>query len=137
MVSKRPAAYKGKLIIWGGEVISAINKKEGTWIEILQKPVDIQGRPRDIDYSEGRFLVLSPDYLDVAIYRKGRKVTVAGEIAGQETRLLGETEYLYPVILSRQVYLWPEEKKERLFPIYPYPYYWHYPWGYYPYYPHR
>lgn len=133
MVEKDPEAYKGRIVLWSGEIICSVNKEEGTLMEILQKPADIQGKPLDVDYSEGRFLALSPDYLDVAIYKKGRKVTVAGEIKGKKTQSLGEIEYTYSLILAREIYLWPEERKERGYHTYPHPYYWYYPWGYYPY----
>ncbi len=133
VVAKDPEAYKGKIVLWSGEIMNSVNKFEGTLLEVLQKPADIQGKPLDLDYSEGRFLVLNPGYLDVAIYRKGRKVTVAGEVKGKKTQSLDEIEYTYPLILAREIYLWPEEKKERFYHPYPYPYYWYYPWGYHPY----
>jgi len=34
-VVKNPDAYKGKMVLWGGEVLRAVNKKEGTMIEVL------------------------------------------------------------------------------------------------------
>ena len=46
---------------------------------MLQKPADMQEKPKDVDESEGRFLALYPGYLDVAIYNGGRKVTSSGK----------------------------------------------------------
>ncbi|RKY84742.1 hypothetical protein DRQ11_11135 [candidate division KSB1 bacterium] len=125
-VLKSPEVYKGKIILWSGVIINSVNLKEGTMIEVLQKPADRQGKPKDVDQSEGRFLVLYPDYLDVAIYRRGRKVTVAGEIQGKRIQPLGEIDYIYPLISAKEIHLWPVEKEER---FYPYPC-WHYPWWY-------
>ena len=44
-------------------IIAAKNQKEGTLIEVLRTPTDMQGRPKDIDRSEGRFLALYDGYL--------------------------------------------------------------------------
>jgi len=75
LVLKDPDTYKGKTILWSGVIIRSVNLKEGTMIEVLQKPADMQGKPKDVDKSDGRFLALNPGYLDVAIYNGGRKVT--------------------------------------------------------------
>ena len=130
VVLKNPDAYKGKTVLCSGVIISSVNLKEGTMIEVLQKPADRQGKPKDVDESEGRFLALNPGYLDVAIYNGGRKITVAGVIKGKKIQRLGEIEYSYPLIRVKEIHLWPVEKEERVY--YPYPC-WHYPWWYYPY----
>ena len=130
VVFKDPEAYKGKNVLWSGVIISSVNLKEGTMLEVLQKPADIQGKPRDVDESEGRFLALYPGYLDTVIYRQGRKVTVAGEVEGKKMQRLGEIDYTYPLISAKEIHLWPVEKKDRVY--YPCPS-WHYPWWYGPY----
>jgi len=127
VVAKDPEAYKGKTVLWSGVIISSVNLKEGTMIEVLQKPADMQGKPKDVDESEGRFLALYPGYLDVAIYNGGRKVTVAGEVEGKKIQRLGEIDYTYPLISAKEIHLWPVAKKDRIY--YPCPY-WHYPWWY-------
>jgi outer membrane lipoprotein len=127
VVLKNPDLYKGKTILWSGVIISSVNLKEGTMIEVLQKPANMEGRPKDVDESEGRFLALNPSYLDVAIYSQGRKVTVGGAVQGKKIQRLGEIEYSYPLIRVKEIHLWPVEKKDRVY--YPYPY-WHYPWWY-------
>lgn len=127
-VAKNPEAYRGATVLWSGLIISAINLQDGTMIEVLQKPADFRGKPKDVDYSEGRFLVIDPSYLDVAIYTQGRMVTVAGEVQGKKIQDLGEMKYAYPLISGKEIYLWPEEREQRYY----YPY-WDYPWWYYPY----
>jgi len=82
-VMKDPDAYKGRIVILGGIIASSINMKEGTYIEVIQKPLDYRGRPEDTDISHGRFIILYEDYLDTAIYSHGREVTVAGEVMGK------------------------------------------------------
>jgi outer membrane lipoprotein len=129
-VMQNPEAYQGKVVLWGGVIIGAKNRKEGTLIEILQKPTNMEGRPKDVDRSQGRFLALYDGYLDVAIYAQDRAVTVAGEIKGKRVLSLDEIEYTYPLVLVKEIHLWPPKSNDR---FYPYPY-WNYPWGwYYPY----
>ncbi|MEA2085055.1 MAG: Slp family lipoprotein [Thermodesulfobacteriota bacterium] len=84
VVAKDPEAYRGKTVLWSGTIISSMNLKEGTIIEVLQKPTDMQGKPKDVDDSEGRFLVLYPGYLDVAIYNSGRKGNGGRRGSGKE-----------------------------------------------------
>ena len=129
-VLKDPETYKGKTVLWSGVIISSVNLKEGTIIEVLQKPADTRGKPKDVDESDGRFLALNPGYLDVAIYNSGRKVTVAGEVQGKRIQRLGEIDYTYPLISAKEIHLWPVEKEDRVY--YPCPY-WHYPRWYAPY----
>jgi len=126
-VFKDPEAHKGSVVVWAGVIIEAKNTKEGTLIEILQKPADVFGAPEEVDRSEGRFLALYPSYLDVAVYAKGRGMTVGGEIQGKRIMPLGEIQYSYPFVLAKEIYLWPDTSKERLAP-YPYP---GYPWWWY------
>jgi outer membrane lipoprotein len=132
-VIKDPDAYKGKVVLWGGVIIDSKNLKEGTRIIILQKDLNIWGRPKESDKSQGRFIVSYPGYLDTAIYRRDREITVAGEIVGRKVLPIGEITYTYPELSPREIHLWTEEKKAE----YPYPY-WPYPWWWdYPYLPYR
>jgi outer membrane lipoprotein len=130
-VREDPAAYKGRIVHWAGEIIDSKNLKEGTLLEILQKPKDYEGRPKDVDRSGGRFLALYDGFLDSAVYEKGRKVTVAGEIRGLREMQIGEIQYAYPLVSVKEIHLWPKESR-----MYDYPPHWYdRPWWYYhPYY---
>lgn len=130
-ISQDPEAYKGKTLLWGGEIVETTNQKDGsTLLEVLERRLGWRGEPDQSSPSEGRFLVLTETYLDAYIYRKGRKITVAGEILGEKKKLLGEMDYRYPLISSKQIYAWP------VYYYAPYPYYYSDPWGYpYPWYP--
>ncbi|MBW1674883.1 MAG: Slp family lipoprotein [Deltaproteobacteria bacterium] len=46
------------MVIWCGVIIKSKNREAGTLIEILQKPADMERRPKDSDESDGRFLAL-------------------------------------------------------------------------------
>jgi outer membrane lipoprotein len=124
-VRENPTNHIDEMTLWTGEIIGAKNEKEGTLIEILQKPADIDSRPKQGDTTEGRFLALYKGYLDVAIYKKGRDVTVAGRLKGQRILPLGEIEYTYPLIIIEEIHLWPERKKED----YPHSYHGHHLWA--------
>jgi len=126
-VFKDPEAHKGSVVVWAGVIIESKNTKEGTLIEILQRPADFFGAPEESDRTEGRFLALYSSYLDIAVYSKGREVTVGGEVEGKRVMPLGEIQYSYPLVHAKEIYLWPDMSKERLAP-YPYPYS---PWGWY------
>jgi outer membrane lipoprotein len=129
-VIKNPSASQGKMVIWGGEIVTAKNMKEGTVFEIVQKPLTSEERPLNVDRSDGRFLALYDGYLDVAIYSKGREVTVAGRIKETQKRLLGEIDYTYPVVSAQEVHIWPSRDNKKYY-ISPH---WRYPdWHYYPY----
>jgi len=121
-VFQNPDAYKGKIVIWGGEVVETINQKDGTTlIVVLQRPLDWTEEPQ-FRRSEGRFIILVQGYVDPYVFRRGRRITVAGEILGKKVMHLGELEYPYPLLLSKQIYLWGE--------YYYYPYPWYYPYWY-------
>jgi outer membrane lipoprotein len=105
MIFSSPDAYKGKSVILGGVIINSQNTQEGTSIEVLHRPTDYRGRPKNTDISLGRFLIFYEGYLDTAIYSVGRKVTVAGEVLGKRTRPLGKLEYPYVVIKSTELHL--------------------------------
>jgi outer membrane lipoprotein len=125
-VRQNPNEYKGKIVLWGGEIIRTINQKDGsTLIEVLQRPLDRGEEPDRSWASEGRFLVLENSFLDPYIYRTGRKITVAGEIEGERTQPLGEMDYRYPLLLGKEIYVWKD-------------YYYRYPYDYYdPWWPYR
>jgi outer membrane lipoprotein len=80
-----------------------------------------------VDKTEGRFLALDSRYLDVYVYAQGREVTVAGEVLGKRTLPLDTTEYTYPLIRVKELYLWPVIEKNYYDP-YPYYYYNNYWW---------
>jgi outer membrane lipoprotein len=125
-VSKDPEAVKGKIVIWGGEIIETINQKDGTTlIVVLQRPLDWMEEPK-FQPSEGRFIILVEGYVDPYVFRRGRRLTSAGEILGRKVMRLGELEYSYPLLQSKQLYLWGEYYYS------PYPYYGYYGprWGY-------
>ena len=117
---KGPQAYTGTVVLLGGIIVKTENRQEGTLLEIYQTELDRRGRPIRIDVSEGRFLALYKGLLEREIYRKGRKVTVAGVVQGEKVMKLGELEYHYPYLLVKEIHLWRQEPVRAYEP---------YPWG--------
>ncbi|MBW2369270.1 MAG: Slp family lipoprotein [Deltaproteobacteria bacterium] len=132
---ENPSSYQEKMVLWGGEIISTRNQKDGTLIEILQKSLQYGNRPDQGDDTGGRFLALYDGYLDSAVYAKGRQITVAGVIRGSRVRKLDEIDYTYPLLAVEEIHLWTEiteEDHDHFFhhhPFHwgccPYPYYYH------------
>jgi len=125
-VRQNPNAFKGKMVIWGGEIIETVNQRDATTqIEVFQKPLGWRGEPRQTASSEGRFLILVNQYLDPYLYRTGRNITVMGEVLEGKIKTLGEMDYRYPLLSGRQIHLWQE------YAYAPYPYDYYDPWWYY------
>ncbi|MGE5188439.1 MAG: Slp family lipoprotein [Gemmatimonadota bacterium] len=123
-----PPAFVGATVAWGGVIVETRNRRGGTDLVILETPLEYGDVPADPDSYEGRFIARTSRFLDPAIYAKGRKITVAGKIAGEETRPLGETEYTYPVLEIRESYLWPPPQPAYYWPYPPYRAYPPWPW---------
>lgn len=143
-IKQAPEHYQGRLVMLGGEVLSATRVKEGTRIEVLQLPLDDRQAPvYDRTESEGRFLAFQRQFLDPATLPKGTRVTVIGEVTGVLRQPLDETEYDYPTLDLQHLKVWPDEdRRGRYARPYPYPYGYPFwgrrwgPWGPYPYYPY-
>lgn len=135
-VIEDPRSYVGKTVLWGGTIFKTTVRKNGTFLEIIQKPLDAIDRPLATDASLGRFLVeRSHAFLDPAIFEKGRAVTVIGTITKKEVRQLGELDYPYPYIVATHIYLWPTQLFAPGWPYWGYPYgvgnfYGPYPYGF-------
>lgn len=105
-LNKAPESHAGKIMMVGGTIVDTKNLKEGTQLEVLQKPLDGEGQPDQTDETGGRFLVVTQKYLDAAVFHRGRSVTIIGEVTGSKVQPLGEIEYRYPVLTAKELHLW-------------------------------
>ncbi len=102
-----PQLYKGKTVMLAGTIASTKAEKDGsTAIEVVQKPAYRSGRPLRTDETGGRFLAVSKQFLDPALYRPGRPVTIVGEVIGDSVKPLGEMAYRYPLLQTEAVHMW-------------------------------
>ena len=109
-ILKDPEAYQGRVVLLGGEILKTENFPDKTQLIVIQWPLNSEKKPTTKDASKGRFIVSDSDFLDPAIYRRGRKVTIVGSVTGKELRRLDERELIYPVITKKELYLWPVEE---------------------------
>lgn len=124
-----PSAYVGATVIWGGVIVDTRNRKDGgTTLTILETPLDDGEMPAAREYSRGRFLAVTPLYLDPAIYRRGIRITVAGKVVGNETRPVGEMEYRYPILKILESHIWKKTIVMYGGPYYSRPYGYPYGW---------
>jgi outer membrane lipoprotein len=106
-ILESPDAYKGKLVVVGGEVLKAKGLREGTQLEVLQLPLGAHQRPADErTRSQGRFLALHAESVDPAKFTDGTPITIVGEVTGSATKRLDETEYRYPTLDVKHLHVW-------------------------------
>jgi outer membrane lipoprotein len=145
-----PSSYQGRVLMLSGVVLNAKRRADHTEIEVLQLPSDSGVAPTaDRRRSEGRFLAVQ-EGLDPATVEVGTPITVVGEVKGETTRPLDQSQYTYPVVEVKKLIDWEKTLEPRYaqygpywggYRFYPYAYspyggpysYWGYPyWGYYP-----
>lgn len=102
-----PEKYIGKIILLGGTVVRVTNESTRSVLELLERPLGSRLEPEAGDVTLGRALIVFDKTLDDQIFYQGRKVTLAAEIVGRETRPLDQTTYTYPLLKVREYHLWP------------------------------
>lgn len=123
---------QGVAVRWGGVIAAVENLRDQTRLDVVARPLGSDGNPRAADAPNlGRFLAQAPGFLDPAVYRPGREITVRGTFVGTETRDIGDYPYRYPVVQVQQHYLWAEVRPapRHYDPM------WHDPFWYDPWYP--
>jgi outer membrane lipoprotein len=100
-----PTSYKGKTVILGGTIYAMTNRKNDTVIEVVEKKLDLWGKPRRTDKSGGHFLVIHHGALDPMLYAPGSDLTVAGEVVAP-----GEAGSALVTVRSRELKFWPRER---------------------------
>jgi outer membrane lipoprotein len=114
-LKKDPEKYKGAWLMLAGVIVTSKNTKEGTLIEILQKPMDSDGRPLQTDATEGRFIVQTDQFLDNTVYHRGRELTVIAEVVGRRELPLDDIMYQYPLLNIKELSLWEPSSGPRFF----------------------
>jgi outer membrane lipoprotein len=111
-VRANPQTTRGTMVVWGGRIINVVNTTNGGEIYVLQLPLSGRGRPAtDNTLSDGRFIAMSPGFLDPVTYPRGHLVTIAGVLNGTRNERLQNVFYLYPLLNIRQIYLWPVRQR--------------------------
>ena len=128
----------GARVRWGGTIASVENKKTETWLEIVERPLQDEGRPLSNGASAGRFIARAQGFLDPDEYAPGRTLTVAGTLTENIARSIGEHPYTFAVVQASEHYLWPRVQRRQAAPAYYDPFwdpFWPHPFLYDPWYP--
>lgn len=143
------ARYRGASVRWGGVIIDGLNEQSFSRLQVMAYPLNSYGRPVRDKPPQGRFYVYSSEFLDPAVYAKGKEITAAGLLNGDEELMIGKKPLRLPKLNATTLYLWPEYDRSSYYynrgfgpgGFYPYPgYYGYYGYpyfwgGYYGYYP--
>jgi outer membrane lipoprotein len=109
-IQASPQAMQGRTVLLGGEVLGARLVQDGVELELLQLPVKGDDPPAERrTESQGRFLAVDRAAGDPASFPPGTRVTLVGEVKGEETRRLDESTYRYPIVESKHLYVWSED----------------------------
>ena len=130
-IKSNPEDYKGKLVVLGGQVLSAKRLQDSTELIILHLPLLDEREPTtELTNSQGRYIAYQEEFLDPATVPAGTRVTLVGELSGSVTQKLDETDYTYPTLTIKQFKVWPDYSSEYSRYSQPYPYLGPYPYAY-------
>jgi outer membrane lipoprotein len=105
-LQQAPDRYAGETVLLGGKVVATQVTEGSTELVVLQLELNSSDQPRDDDRSLGRYLAISPRFLDPALYPPGTLITVVGKVRGGQKRLIGKMMYTYPVIDLVEIRKW-------------------------------
>ncbi len=113
IVHAKPDAYTGRNVLWGGIIISSENMEDFTEIEVLETGLFSDDTPESESQSvsKGRFLIKAEKYLDTAVFKPAKRVTVAGVLKGALTKKIGKMDYIYPVVAPLELKLFDPQPK--------------------------
>jgi outer membrane lipoprotein len=117
MVARNPLSYKGATIIWGGVVDQEHNQSGQTLLTILETPLDYRGVPDDAIYNRGRFIarIARTENQSPEDYGERKKIILAGDIVGEETKEINGKQLHYPVVQVKELHLFPQRHDSHLY----------------------
>lgn len=98
----------GQKARWGGKIVSVVNKKDVSEIEVVFFPENSYGKPKTGMPSSGRFKAVVEGFVDPLVFEQGRLITVVGEVGQSQSGIIGEQDYLYPTLNAMGYYMWKE-----------------------------
>lgn len=111
-------AQAAATVRWGGTITRIENKADQrTEVEVVSRPLRGNGRPVHNDRSDGRFIAVVDSFLDPEIVQVGRDLTIFGTLRGRKAGLVGDTDYVFPVVkVSDYTYWKRRQAAQRHFP---------------------
>ena len=104
VLSEKPGAFSGKIVLLGGTIAAVQRDSEGTQLEVTQHTVDCRELPDETSPSGGRFLAITPLHLNPDKYEPGTLISLVGEVIGQKIQPLQGRNYIYPVISIKEIH---------------------------------
>jgi len=98
---------------WGGIIVDVVNEEKFSLIQVLFHPLSYLGRPQLDKPTEGRFFIKSNKFFDPMVYINNTEITVVGTLNGDIEHKIGKRIIQIPLILSKNVYLWPKHQERR------------------------
>ena len=108
-VLAEPTAHIDETVLWGGIILQTTNLEDDSQIEMLAYPLNNSQQPITEARARGRFIIQHQGILDPAVYAQGRKLTVLADISEIQAARIANSDYQIPVVLSRQLQLWPTQ----------------------------
>jgi starvation-inducible outer membrane lipoprotein len=96
-----PDSFRDRAVILGGTVVNTTGAEGGSYIEVIERPLDYYERPDGSGVSRGRFIVFNKGR---AGYPRGSDITVAGHVAGSIVRDRAGAEIEFLLIRSREIH---------------------------------
>jgi hypothetical protein len=104
-IKELPDEHKGKLVILGGQILSAKRLQHSTELIILQLPLIQHQEPTtELTRSEGRYIAYQQEFLDPATVPPGTRITLVGELSGSVTQNL-DLSLCLPVLEPKRPFL--------------------------------
>lgn len=110
----------GQAVRLGGVIAQIKNLSDQTRIEVVNLPIDKQGKPLISREPQGRFVVYLDGFVDPLTHGEGRLMTFLGRSIGSEVSKVGEFEYTFPVMRAEGFHLWRIEERVIIDDITPY-----------------
>jgi outer membrane lipoprotein len=98
----------GSRVRWGGMIVSVAPLKTESCFEILSRPLDSDGEPKQTDQTEGRFIACGAGFYDPAAYPAGREITFVGSVQAPAACKIGTYEFSCPRLAIESLHLWPK-----------------------------
>ena len=98
----------GSRVRWGGMIISVAPLKTESCFEILSRPLDSDGEPKQTDQTEGRFIACGAGFYDPAAYPAGREITFVGSVQAPAECKIDAYEFSCPRLAIESLHLWPK-----------------------------
>lgn len=112
-VALSPERYAGGPVIWGGRIVEVKNFADHSEIQVLSYPLDNSQRPNGghgDSAGNGRFIALVPGYVEAMNYPADAMITVSGNLKGSRAGLVGEANYVFPLVDTAQSHVWTAEE---------------------------